>query len=175
MTGASTNSNSDLVFVSPKATTSAAAAVPPVAAAPVSNSGDGLGIHEPRSMTWGGDIVATAPSGRADESAKCPAVTGSLSQRQREPACDEQADTCGSDCEVSLGDIDPVGTHGTPINSAPPDCADELIKTFGIAGVPTAARSSEFFVSIKNAIAFFVAAASEIISMSVSTTSIPTT
>lgn len=47
--------------------------------APNSSSGDGLGIHEPGSMTWGGDTVATAPSGRADESAKCPAVTGSIS------------------------------------------------------------------------------------------------
>lgn len=43
------------------------------------SSGDGLGNHEPGSMTWGGDLLATAPSGRADVSAECPAVAGSLS------------------------------------------------------------------------------------------------
>jgi hypothetical protein len=52
---------------------------PPVPAVALhSNSGDGLGVHKPGSHTWGGDLLATAPSGRADDSAKCPAVTGSL-------------------------------------------------------------------------------------------------
>jgi len=54
--------------------------------APNSSSGDGLGIHEPGSMTWGGRDAATAPSGRADESAKCPAVTGSNSDMIDIPA-----------------------------------------------------------------------------------------
>lgn len=39
-----------------------------------SSSGDGPGIQQPGSMTWGGPLVPTAPSGRADESAMCPAV-----------------------------------------------------------------------------------------------------
>lgn len=46
-----------------------------------SSSGDGLGIQQPGSMTWGGFFVPTAPSGRADESAMCPAVARSLSRR----------------------------------------------------------------------------------------------
>ncbi len=46
-----------------------------------SSSGDGLGIQQPGSMTWGGFFVPTAPSGRADESAMCPAVARSFSGR----------------------------------------------------------------------------------------------
>ena len=45
------------------------------------SSGDGLGIQQPGSMTWGGLLVPTAPSGRADESAMCPAVARSFSGR----------------------------------------------------------------------------------------------
>lgn len=48
---------------------------------PATSSGDGLGIQQPGSMTWGGFFVPTAPSGRADESAMCPAVARSLSRR----------------------------------------------------------------------------------------------
>jgi hypothetical protein len=46
-------------------------------AAPIDHffsSGDGLGIHQPGSNTRGGDLVATAPSGRARDRAMCPAV-----------------------------------------------------------------------------------------------------
>ena len=43
------------------------------------SSGDGLGIQQPGSNTWGGFFVPTAPSGRADESAMCPAVARSYS------------------------------------------------------------------------------------------------
>lgn len=45
---------------------------------PATSSGDGLGIG---SMTWGGFFVPTAPSGRADESATCPAVARSFEGR----------------------------------------------------------------------------------------------
>ena len=44
---------------------------------PATSSGDGLGIHQPGSNTWGGLFAPTAPSGRADESAMCPAVARS--------------------------------------------------------------------------------------------------
>ncbi len=37
-------------------------------------SDDGLGIHEPGSMTWGGRLATPAPSGRARDRAMCPAV-----------------------------------------------------------------------------------------------------
>lgn len=43
------------------------------------DSGGGLGIHEPGSMTWGDRDAVPAPSGRAVDTAKCPAVTGSPS------------------------------------------------------------------------------------------------
>lgn len=45
------------------------------------SSGDGLGIHQPGSITRGGFFVPTAPSGRADESAMCPAVARSFEGR----------------------------------------------------------------------------------------------
>jgi hypothetical protein len=45
------------------------------------SSGDGLGIHQPGSITWVGDIVATGPSGRARDRAMCPAVAGNFSMR----------------------------------------------------------------------------------------------
>lgn len=45
------------------------------------SSGDGLGIQQPGSNTWGGLFVPTAPSGRADESAMCPAVARSFEGR----------------------------------------------------------------------------------------------
>ncbi len=48
---------------------------------PATSSGDGLGIQQPGSMTWGGFFVPTAPSGRADESAMCPAVARSFEGR----------------------------------------------------------------------------------------------
>lgn len=41
--------------------------------------GGGLGIHEPGSLTWGGREATTAPSGRAVETAKCPAAPESQS------------------------------------------------------------------------------------------------
>lgn len=41
----------------------------------ISSSGGGLGIHEPRSNARGERSALTAPSGRALESANCPAVT----------------------------------------------------------------------------------------------------
>lgn len=44
-----------------------------------SNSGDVLGNLEPGSHTWGERAALTAPSGRADESATCPDVAGTLS------------------------------------------------------------------------------------------------
>lgn len=37
-------------------------------------SGDGLGIQQPGSMTWGTKAKVQTPSGRADDSAICPAV-----------------------------------------------------------------------------------------------------
>lgn len=37
-------------------------------------SGDGLGIQQPGSMTWGTKAKVQTPSGRADDSAMCPAV-----------------------------------------------------------------------------------------------------
>jgi hypothetical protein len=87
MTGAHIHSDSDRTSVPPKADVRAATAVSPaVVAATLSNSGDGLGIHEPGSLAWGGDVVATAPSGRADDSAKCPAVAGSLLEPALIPA-----------------------------------------------------------------------------------------
>lgn len=48
---------------------------------PATSSGDGLGIQQPGSMTWGGLLVPTAPSGRADESAMCPAGARSFEGR----------------------------------------------------------------------------------------------
>lgn len=53
---------------------------------PATSSGDGLGIQQPGSITWGGLFVPTAPSGRADESAMCPAVARSFHLRL--PAAD---------------------------------------------------------------------------------------
>jgi len=44
-----------------------------------SNSGGALGNLEPGSATWGGDTVATAPSGRARNRAISPAAAGMLS------------------------------------------------------------------------------------------------
>ncbi len=41
---------------------------------PATSSGDGLGNHQPGSITSGGSLYATARSGRALESARCPAV-----------------------------------------------------------------------------------------------------
>lgn len=46
---------------------------------PISSSGDGLGIHEPGSITWGDREAMPAPSGRARDRAECPAVTGDRS------------------------------------------------------------------------------------------------
>jgi len=39
-----------------------------------SSSGDGLGNHQPGSHTWGGQVRTPAPSGRARDRARCPAV-----------------------------------------------------------------------------------------------------
>lgn len=47
----------------------------PAVGAAKSSSSDGLGIHEPGSNTRGDRSAMTAPSGRALESANCPAVT----------------------------------------------------------------------------------------------------
>lgn len=46
---------------------------------PNSNSGDGLGIQQPGSMTRGTRAKVKTPSGRARDRVKCPAVTGSNS------------------------------------------------------------------------------------------------
>lgn len=46
------------------------------------SSGDGLGIHQPGSNTRGGFFTATAPSGRARDRAKCPAVARSNEGRR---------------------------------------------------------------------------------------------
>lgn len=46
-----------------------------------SSSGGGLGIQQPGSHTWGGFFMPTAPSGRADESATCPAAARSFEGR----------------------------------------------------------------------------------------------
>ncbi len=48
---------------------------------PATSSGGGLGIHQPGSMTRGGDLLATAPSGRARLRAMCPAVARSFAGR----------------------------------------------------------------------------------------------
>jgi hypothetical protein len=42
-----------------------------------SSSGDGLGNHQPGSITWGGQVRTPAPSGRARDRARCPAVARS--------------------------------------------------------------------------------------------------
>jgi hypothetical protein len=47
-------------------------------------SGDGLGIHQPGSNTQGFAIQHQAPSGRARNRAKCPAVTRSPSRGAHE-------------------------------------------------------------------------------------------
>lgn len=44
------------------------------------SSGDGLGIHEPGSITSGGVFIATARSGRARDRAMCPAVARCFSR-----------------------------------------------------------------------------------------------
>lgn len=49
----------------------------PVALAPATSSGDGLGIHEPGSNMQGGFSIATALPGRARDRAMCPAVARS--------------------------------------------------------------------------------------------------
>lgn len=51
------------------------------------SSGGGLGIHQPGSMTWGGRIAPPAPSGRARDRAKCPAVARYNSVITRSAAC----------------------------------------------------------------------------------------
>ena len=56
---------------------------PPVAVVVLFSSGDGLGIHQPGSMTLGGfGVGTTAQSGRARQRATCPAVARSSSLRR---------------------------------------------------------------------------------------------
>jgi hypothetical protein len=45
------------------------------------SSGDGLGNHQPGSITWGGQVRTPAPSGRARDRARCPAVARSSLRR----------------------------------------------------------------------------------------------
>lgn len=71
-----------------------------------SNSGDGPSIHEPGSMTWGGDTVATAPSGRADDSATCSVVTGNPTPTFRKSA---------SVALATLGPSQPVSLAGSGV------------------------------------------------------------
>lgn len=66
-----------------------------------SNFGDGLGNHEPGSIMWGDREAVTAPSGRAVETAKCPAVTENLSVAPISGAC------CSRD-EWPLGAVVPL-------------------------------------------------------------------
>jgi len=49
--------------------------------APNSSSGDGLGIHQPRSMTRGTRAKVKTPSGRARDRAMCPAVARFVDRR----------------------------------------------------------------------------------------------
>jgi hypothetical protein len=69
--------------------------------APNSNSGDALGNLEPGSHTWDGDSVATAPSGRADESAISPAVAGIPNTPEASGTAREAPSTgCGTSSDV---------------------------------------------------------------------------
>jgi hypothetical protein len=75
---------------------------------PDSSSGDGLGIHQPGSMTWGGSEATPAPSGRARDRVKGPAVTGSnLESRsesnQRQAASTDEASAPGVVSRIADG------------------------------------------------------------------------
>lgn len=196
MTGAISQSP-DRTSVTPKANVRAAAAVPPVAAAPVSlPTLQGVASAPAAALGLSANALLDRPS--------VAALCERLPKCDDEQAAEDEAEAGRGDSEVPFGRIDFVA-HDTPINSAPRVDADELIKDFGIRsalsachfGIPSDANSVvehtgsarqhslgvssldlpaassgvaglSLRVSIKNAIAFLVAAASEIISNSTS-------
>lgn len=135
-------------------------------------SGDGLGIHEPGSKTRGGRIATPAPSGRALESATCPAVTRSRSpsgepdgrRHASQPPAEAAAVNLSSRSTrtSSGGGSTPAAGITSPdaaaFSSELPVLRDrQAVAAFGFASAATADRASA-----KNASTFFVVAASVI-------------
>src|ERR1700737_4330306 len=86
-----------------------------------SSSGDGPGIQQPRSMTWGGREATPAPSGRARDRAMCPAVTGSSSCGDE--FVDVPAQMQGSnDCGLARDDVKPGDTMQESRPARPVKC-----------------------------------------------------
>lgn len=140
------------------------------------SSGGVLGIHEPGSQTWGGR-KATAPSGRADDSATCPDATRFSSPSSGEPegrralrpapGCAAAFNLSSRSMRLSFGassttaacDITTPRVAAAFSSEIPeaPLWVRQAVAAVGSASAATANRAL-----LKNAKTFFVAAASVI-------------
>jgi hypothetical protein len=106
------------------------------------SSGDGLGIQQPGSITWGGREPTPAPSGRARDRAKCPAVTGNSSCGGVESR--HATDSVVLD-PVRFGEVAGETTGQPEVASGPQDSIPNAVRSpnLPLTGPETSAARSE--------------------------------